>query len=162
MWRILKALAGRSGKRNTLNILAVLQLARRRLHRGPEAESTTKIGDSPTRPGRWTLSLPTCALLCAVVLVPLVNTPDHLVWFDITPKIAAMLLMVGIASVSIPSHLLHSPIAPRYAIFFPASMIAVAVLSTSFSHTPFLSLGGSSRRRVGLPTEVAIAAFMFL
>ena len=166
MWRILNALAGRSGERTALiiPIPAVLQQAWRCLHPGPETEATTKIAVSPThsvRP-RWTSSLPTCALLCAVVLVPLVNTPDHLVWFDITPKIAAMLLMVGIASVSIPSDLLHSPITPRCAIFFPASMIAVAVLSTAFSHAPSLSLGGSSWRRVGLPTEVALAAFMLL
>jgi len=51
----------------------------------------------------WTKSLSTCALLCAVVLVPLVNTPDHLIWFDITPKVAALILMVGIAAVWMPS-----------------------------------------------------------
>ncbi len=122
------------------------------------------MADAPTYSARrrWASSLHTWALLCAVVLVPLVNTPDHLVWFDITPKIAVMLLMVGIASVSIPSDLLDSPVTAKYSIFFPGSMIAVAVLSTAFSHAPFLSLGGSSWRRVGLPAEVSLAAFIIL
>lgn len=164
MWRILNALGGRSGERTALRISAVFQHAWRCLHPGPEAESTTTMAVTATHPARrrWTSSLPTCAIVCAVVLVPLVNTPDHLVWFDITPKIAAMLLMVGIASVSIPRELLDSAASPRSSIILPASMITVAVLSTAFSHAPFLSLGGSSWRRVGLPTEVALAVFMLL
>jgi O-antigen ligase len=121
------------------------------------------MADSPTHPPRrhWAPTLHTWALLCAVVLVPLVNAPDHLVWFDITPKIAVMLLMVGIAIASIPSELLDS-LTPKYCKFLPCGMIAVAALSTAFSYAPFLSLGGSSWRRVGLPAEFSLAAFMLL
>src|ERR1035441_5098193 len=46
------------------------------------------------------------ALLSAVVLVPLGVCPDHLVWFDITPKVTALILMVGLACITIPSSLL--------------------------------------------------------
>lgn len=166
MRRILKALVGTSGDRivSSIPIPAVLRHPCRCFPTGSEGESTIRMADSPKHPARrrWASSLHTWALLCAVVLVPLVNTPDHLVWFDITPKLAVMLLMVGIATVSIPSELLDSPLTPKYSIFFPCSMIAVAALSTAFSYAPFLSLGGSSWRRVGLPAEVSLAAFMLL
>ncbi len=166
MRRILNTLVGRSAERaaSSIPVPAVPRHAWRFLPPVPVAESKITMAVSSTNPARrrWISNLPTCALLCAVVLVPLLNTPDHLIWFDITPKIAAMLLMVGIASVSIPSELLDSPITPRWSIFFPASMIIVAVLSTAFSRAPFLSLGGSSWRRVGLPTELALAVFLIL
>lgn len=129
-----------------------------------EAELTIAMADLSARPANrcWRSSIHVYALFCAVLLVPLANTPDHLVWFDITPKIAALLLMVGIACVSIPSDLFDCAIALRRSALIPTGMIIVAVLSTAFSQTPFLSLGGSSWRRVGLPSEVSLAAFMIL
>lgn len=103
------------------------------------------------------------ALLCAVVLVPLGIYPDHLVWFDITPKVTALILMVGLACVTIPSNLLDRATGRKCATtLIPIAMIAIAVLSATFSTTHFLSLGGSNWRRVGLPTEVSLAVFIIL
>ena len=102
------------------------------------------------------------ALLCAVVLVPLANYPDHLVWFDITPKVAALLSMVGFACFTIPSNLLFRATNRKCATLLPVAMIAIAVLSATFSQAPFLSLGGSNWRRLGLPAEVALAVFTIL
>ena len=103
------------------------------------------------------------ALLSAVVLVPLGVCPDHLVWFDITPKVTALILMVGLACITIPSSLLDRATERKCATtLIPVAMIAAAVLSATFSRTPFLSLGGSNWRRVGLPTEVSLAVFLVL
>ena len=132
MRRILKALVGTSGDRivSSIPIPAVLRHPCRCFPTGSEGESTIRMADSPKHPARrrWASSLHTWALLCAVVLVPLVNTPDHLVWFDITPKLAVMLLMVGIATVSIPSELLDSPLTPKYSIFFPWRIVPLTAV----------------------------------
>jgi O-antigen ligase len=111
----------------------------------------------------WASSMHVYALLCAVVVVPLANYPDHLLWFDITPKVAALILTVGLACVTIQSDHLDHAIGGKYAATaIPLAMIAIAVLSTAFSRTPVLSLGGSNWRRVGLPAEISLAVFIIL
>ena len=77
------------------------------------------------------------ALLCAIVLVPLANYPGHLVWFDVTPKVAALILLVGLACVTIPSTLLDQATGRKcVATFIPMAMIVIAVLSAALSRTP--------------------------
>ena len=121
----------------------------------------TVLGASASR--SWASSVHVYALLCAVVVVPLVNVPDHLLWFDITPKVAALILTVGLACLTIQGDHLNQTIRRKcIANAIPLAMIAIAVLSTAFSRTPVLSLGGSNWRRLGLPAEISLAVFMIL
>ena len=70
--------------------------------------------------------------------------------------------MVGLACLTVPAKVLERAAGWRYATLLPAAMIGLAILSTVFSQTPFLSLGGSNWRRLGLPAEISLAAFIAL
>lgn len=102
------------------------------------------------------------ALLGVIVLVPLLNVPEYFLWFDITPKVAALLSMVGLACCYIPNELLVSATRRSVPTILSLGMLMTAIVSTLFSRAPFLSIGGSAWRRLGLPVELAFAVFLLL
>src|ERR1039458_7915342 len=98
---------------------------------GNSTKTMVAVSESPAS-GSWASSMHVYALLCAVVIVPLANFPDHLLWFDITPKVAALILTVGLACITIQSdHLDHATGRKCAATVIPLAMIAIAVLSRS-------------------------------
>lgn len=108
---------------------------------------------------RW---VPILAALASVFLTPLVNLPDHSLWFDITPKISIFCMMTGIAcfvpidSIRTRSRFLH------LTFVLSVALVISSTLSAAFSISPALSIGGSNWRRIGVPTEIALALFAFI
>jgi O-antigen ligase len=92
-----------------------------------------------------------------LALIALVVTPGWLFYFDVTPKVA--LLLAGAAVLLLGSR--------RFAWrgWFPALLLLNALslaLSTAFSRNPALSMYGTSWRKFGLVTQVAVFLFAFL
>jgi len=102
-------------------------------------------------------------LLAAIVaLLPLTLAPHLLFYYDITPKVA--ILLVG-AAVALPLGLRGDRTQSRGLRLFGILLIAQALslaLSTVFSTDRALSLGGSNWRRFGLIPQLAMLIVVWL
>src|SRR3984893_10097218 len=102
-------------------------------------------------------------LLSAIVaLLPLILAPHLMFYYDITPKI--VVLLVGTA-VALPLSLLTKRTSSAGLRLFGILLIAQAaaiVISTGFSTDVALSFGGSTWRRFGLMTHIALLMFVWL
>jgi O-antigen ligase len=102
-------------------------------------------------------------LLSAIVaLLPLILTPQLMLYYDITPKIAVLLLGTAVA---VPLSLWSKRRSSAGLRLFGILLIAQAaslVISTGFSTDVPLSLGGSTWRRFGLVTQIALLIFVWL
>ncbi len=98
-------------------------------------------------------------------LVPLIITPGPLSYFDITPKIAVLLLGSSLsllypgANISNVRALLRLPAGRWFAVLLGLTWISSAIASASSAY-PMLSLHGGNWRRHGLITESALLIFI--
>ena len=101
------------------------------------------------------------------VLIPILTLPFWLFYFDVTPKVAALLLGTALACLLAPSNagaiqaLWRRSGGKRIAGLFGLLVLAVC-LSTLFSVRPALSAGGSNWRCYGLITQLALLMFLLL
>lgn len=86
-------------------------------------------------------------------LVALILTPGALFYFDVTPKVLALLLGVAVLP------FLRSRGADRRFTLLLAASFASAAISTFISDRPWISLFGSTWRRYGLVSECAVLLF---
>jgi len=109
------------------------------------------------------------ALLLAVVLslIPLAIAPGWFFYFDVTPK--AVLLLWGTAAAALwwaatggGSGFCRASRAARWFWLATVGMAVSLVVSTLASVNPALSLGGSTWRYWGLPTQLAALGFAYL
>src|ERR1700730_14991525 len=102
-----------------------------------------------------------------VALAPLLITPKLLYYFDITPKIAVILIGTAVALVLFRENarnlaaLLNARLGRWFALLLTGYWILFA-LSTILSTHRALSLNGSNWRRSGLVTETALLTFVLL
>ena len=97
-----------------------------------------------------------------VALLPLTIAPQLLYYYDITPKIAILLLGAAIAlPLAVRRERLQSDGLKIFGILLLAQALSLA-LSTVFSTDRALSLGGSNWRRMGLITQLAMLIFVWL
>ncbi|MEK7404693.1 MAG: O-antigen ligase family protein [Acidobacteriota bacterium] len=106
-------------------------------------------------------------LAAVAALIPLLITPSHLFYFDVTPKVVVLLLGTAVALVWFAwrGDGLHPLLASRTGRWLCALLAAQAVslaLSTAWSAAPELSLSGTNWRRFGLITQAALLAFTLL
>jgi O-antigen ligase len=100
-------------------------------------------------------------------LVPLLITPGLVSHFDVTPKIAVLLLGTALllsyrgANVQNLYNLLKKPAGSWLVGVLGASWICAAIATLLSTH-PLLSLNGSSWRRMGLIPETALLVFVVL
>src|SRR5215472_15095562 len=98
-------------------------------------------------------------------LVPLLIAPGLLTYFDVTPKIAFLLLgttlilLYGAENVRNLRRFLGTPAGRWLAVLLAAEGFASA-MATAFSSHPALSLNGSNWRRFGLLTETGLLVFV--
>ncbi len=101
-------------------------------------------------------------LSAIVALLSLIITPHLLFYWDVTPKVAVLLLGTAIALLLARRETcVPSPALRIFRLLLAAQAISLA-LSTAFSTDPALSLGGSSWRRFGLITQFAMLLFALL
>ncbi|MCU1273001.1 MAG: hypothetical protein JWO48_432, partial [Bryobacterales bacterium] len=101
-------------------------------------------------------------LSAIVVLLPLILTPRLMLYYDITPKILVLLLGTAVA---LPLGLRTKHVSSAGLRLFGILLIAQAVslvISTGFSTDVALSMGGSTWRRFGLITHIALLIFVWL
>ncbi len=101
-------------------------------------------------------------LLQAVVIgwIALIVTPGQLFYFDVTPKVAILLL--GTAALLVWPRGRDGVGAPRlFALLAVATLISLAA-STALSSNPALSLFGTNWRRFGAITQAAVLIFAWL
>ncbi len=109
-----------------------------------------------------TILLPSLA-----VLIPILTLPFWLFYFDITPKIAVLLLGAAVACALLPwrfqtlRDFAKTPAGRRIAWLLGLQGIALAI-STAASTNPWLSIGGGNWRMYGLVTQLALLLFMLL
>jgi O-antigen ligase len=103
-------------------------------------------------------------LLATVALVPLILTPHLLYYYDVTPKLTALLLGVALALmlVRIDPRSLWTGRLTRWFVCIVAFQWAWFGLATALSTNPAISLNGSTWRRSGFITETAILVFAML
>jgi O-antigen ligase len=100
-------------------------------------------------------------------LVPLIITPGLLSYFDITPKIAVLLLGLALsllypaANLSNLRALLRAPAGRWFAALIGLTWL-VGGIATAFSTYPLLSLDGGNWRRYGFVVESALLLFVLL
>src|SRR3954451_6452627 len=96
-------------------------------------------------------------LLQAVVvgLVALILAPGALFYFDVTPKVVALLAGVAVLCLA---PVCPSPVRKSFSLLLLASILSL-VLSTALSPAPALSLYGSTWRRYGLVEQAPILLF---
>lgn len=100
-------------------------------------------------------------------LVPLLITPGLFSHFDVTPKVAVLLLgtalLLSYRGVNVQNvyNLLQQPAGHWLAAILGAVWISAA-LATLFSTNPLLSLNGSGWRRLGLISETALLLFVLM
>jgi len=100
-------------------------------------------------------------------LVPLLITPGLVSHFDVTPKVAVLLLGTALllsyrgANVQNVYNLLRQPAGHWLAAVLGATWISAA-LATLFSTNALLSLNGSGWRRVGLILETTLLLFVLM
>jgi O-antigen ligase len=100
-------------------------------------------------------------------LVPLIITPGALAYFDVTPKIAflllgaALILLYRSENLRNVSATLRSVAGRWFAILLVAEWLSSG-LATAFSTHPSLSLNGSNWRRFGFLSETGLLLFVLL
>jgi O-antigen ligase len=100
-------------------------------------------------------------------LVPLVITPGLLAYFDVTPKIAflligaALILLYRSANIRNLSSMLQSRIGRCWVALLAAQWFSSAI-ATVFSTHPALSLNGGNWRRFGLISETGLLLFVLV
>src|ERR1700730_1308668 len=102
-----------------------------------------------------------------VALAPLLITPKLLYYFDITPKIAVILIGTALALVLFRENArnvaaLLNTRRGRWLVLLVAGYWMLLALSTVLSTHRELSLNGSNWRRSGLITETALLIFVLL
>jgi O-antigen ligase len=109
-----------------------------------------------------TILLPSLA-----VLIPILTLPFWFFYFDITPKIVALLIGTAAACAFVPWRIdaiavfLKSTAGRRLGILIGLQLVAL-IVSTALSGNRFLSIGGSNWRMYGLITQFALLILMFL
>ncbi len=95
----------------------------------------------------------------AAALIPLLIAPGFLFYYDLTPKIALLLLAAGVA---LPWSVAggRRP-AGWFSLLLAAQLLSLAI-STAVSAEPRLSLGGTSWRRFGLITHASLLVFAWI
>jgi O-antigen ligase len=97
-------------------------------------------------------------------LLPLIILPGLLFYFDVTPKVA--LLLLGVSAAVIPARLVLADLWQRRSGVWLTVLLAVQlaslVWSTAFSADPALSIGGGNWRRLGLLTHIALLLFTLI
>lgn len=100
-------------------------------------------------------------------LVPLVITPGLLAYFDVTPKIAflligtALILLYRSANLRNISSMLQSRIGRCWVTLLAAQWLSSAI-AAAFSTHPALSLNGGNWRRFGFITETGLLLFVLI
>ncbi len=100
-------------------------------------------------------------------LVPLVIAPGLLAYFDVTPKIAflligtALILLYRSANIRNISSILQSRIGRWWVALLAAQWLSSAI-ATVFSTHPALSLNGGNWRRFGLISETGLLLFVLI
>ena len=104
------------------------------------------------------------AILATAGLVPLILTPHLLFYYDVTPKIAVLLVGVCVALLlrRVDVGLLWRSPASRWFVCILGFQIFWFALSTAFSSNRPLSLNGSTWRRDGLIVQTGVLAFAVL
>ncbi len=106
-------------------------------------------------------------VLAAAAFVPLVITPGLLAYFDVTPKIALLLLFVALILLKVRANLynlrqlLLAPTGRWFVLLLSAGWLAAA-LASLISTNRALSLHGSNWRRFGLVPETGLLLFVLL
>jgi len=106
-------------------------------------------------------------VLLTAALVPLLITPGLVAHFDVTPKIAVLLLgtvlLLSYRSANLQNlyNLLKKPAGSWFAGILGATWICGAI-ATLFSTHPVLSMNGSGWRRLGLISETGVLLFVIL
>lgn len=106
-------------------------------------------------------------LPAAAVLIPLLTLPFWLFYFDLTPKIVALVAAAGIGCLLAPWRFgdfraLGRTGEGRRVILLLFLQAAAVCISTVLSTNPALSTGGSNWRIFGLITQLALLVFMLL
>ncbi|MCW5977807.1 MAG: O-antigen ligase family protein [Bryobacteraceae bacterium] len=100
-------------------------------------------------------------------LVPILTLPRILFYFDVTPKVAVLLIAAAVAAcfartnAAALGEFTRTREGRRLTVVFAALAFA-AIVSTAASTNPALSLSGGNWRRFGLVTELALLAFILL
>jgi len=95
-------------------------------------------------------------LRAIVTLLPLILAPYVLLYYDITPKVAVILLGTALAALLMAREAkVQSPALRAFGFLLAAQGVWLAV-STAFSKDPALSFSGSGWRRYGLVTQSAV------
>ena len=94
-----------------------------------------------------------------IALLPLLITPGILFYFDVTPKVAVLLLGVAAALPMFAPDRLMARREGRW-LYLALALQAVALgLSTALSTRVSISIFGTSWRRFGLITQLALLLF---
>src|SRR5580704_18949177 len=100
-------------------------------------------------------------------LVPLLVTPGLVAYFDVTPKIAflligtALILLYRAQNIRNVSAVLRTRVG-RWWVALLAAQWLLSVIATAFSTHPALSLNGGNWRRFGLISETCLLLFVLL
>ena len=101
-------------------------------------------------------------LAAIAALLPLILAPHLVYYFDITPKIAVLLVGTAVAlALAWREPRAQSPVLRALGILLVAEAASLA-LSTALSTDPALSLGGGTWRRFGLITQIALLVFTWI
>jgi O-antigen ligase len=103
----------------------------------------------------------------SLALIPLVIAPGLSFYFDVTPKIAVLLIAAGLALFcarenALGFHALRASRLGRWFIYLLSAQAAVIVIATAFSNDLALSIVGGAWRRSGAIVELGIIAFVLL
>jgi O-antigen ligase len=103
----------------------------------------------------------------SLALIPLLMAPGVLLYFDVTPKVAALLIAAGLALFHTKANalglaVLRSCRAGRWLTYLLAAQAASILVATIFSHDLALAITGGVWRRSGAVTELAVCAFVLL
>jgi O-antigen ligase len=103
----------------------------------------------------------------SLALIPLLMAPGALLYFDVTPKVAALLIATGLALFHTKTNALglaalRSCRAGRWLTYLLAAQAVSILVATIFSHDLALSITGGTWRRSGAVTELALCAFVLL
>ena len=101
------------------------------------------------------------------MLIPILTLPFWLFYFEITPKVAALLISLAIACAMAPQNArailsLWNRRDGKRAVWLIALLALTVTISTVFSTQTSLSIGGTNWRCFGLVTQSAVLAFTLL
>src|ERR1700694_3581678 len=106
-------------------------------------------------------------LAASLALIPLAMAPGVLFYFDVTPKIAVLLIATAIALLFAKGNAeglrtLQATRQGRLLTYLIAGQAPSLVISTAFSQDIALSITGSAWRRCGAIVELSILVFTLL